>query len=68
MVLHPLDDPPPGVLVLSQDLGVVSGRLDGSLRQIVGDLDSVDKHLGSDIVLAVLPAVHSSQLSSTLMI
>ena len=58
MVLHPLDDPPPGLLILGQNLGVVSGRLDGSLGQIVGSLHRVDKLSGSPVVLAVLPAAH----------
>ena len=65
MVLHPWM-----ILLLvslSSLLGVFSGHLDGSFLQIVGRLDIVDKHLGSDEVLTVLPAVHSSQLLSTLM-
>ena len=57
-VLHPLDDPPPGALVLGQDLGVVGGRFDGSLSQIVGGLDCVDKLPGCIVVLIVLPADH----------
>ena len=57
-VLHPLDNPPPGVLILCQDLRVVGGRFDGSLSQIVGCLDFVDKLLSSFVVLTVLPAAH----------
>ena len=57
-ILHPLDNPPPGVLVLRQDLGVVGGRFDGSLRQIVGCLDCVDKLPGCIVLLIVLPADH----------
>ena len=55
MVLHPLDNPPPGVLVLSEDLGVVSGHLHGSLSQII---DCADERLGSGVVFVVLPTVH----------
>ena len=55
MVLHPLDNPPPGVLVLNKDLGIVSGHLHGSLSQIIGGLDCADKHLGSGVVFVVLP-------------
>ena len=57
-ILHPLDNPPPGVLVLRQDLRVVGGRFDGSLSQIVGCLDCVDKLPGSIVLLIVLPAAH----------
>ena len=58
VVLDPLDDPPPGLLILGQNLRIVCGRLDGSLGQIVGCLDIVDKVPGSPVVLAVLPAAH----------
>ena len=58
MVLHPLDYPPPGVLVLYKDLGIVSGHLHGSLSQIIGGLDCVDERLGSGVVFVVLPTVH----------
>ena len=58
VILHPLDNPRPGLLILGQNLGVVSGCLDGSLGQIVGCLHIVDKLSGSPVVLAVLPAVH----------
>ena len=55
MVLHPLDNPPPGVLVLSEDLRVVRGHLHGSLSQII---DCADERLGSGVVFVVLPIVH----------
>ena len=58
MVLHPLDNPPPGVLVLGKDLSVVSCCLDGSLGQIVGSLDCANKGLGSLEITTVVPAVH----------
>ena len=55
VVLHPLDNPPPGVLVLSEDLRVVRGHLHGSLSQII---DCADERLGSGVVFVVLPTVH----------
>ena len=53
------DPPPPWmILLLGQDLGVVSYCLDSSLSQIVGGINCVDKCLGSDVLLTVLLAVH----------